>query len=111
MLRRVVITIIFCIIALFALLASNPLRRSEASIQRRLLGITPLGTSFSQVEAIVKRRGWGQDIRGTGYGTYIYGDLGHYQTFPYRMWVSVSWDFEGSTNLTSIRVSKSRVSQ
>jgi hypothetical protein len=115
MTRKILIVIVgvICIIAFVALIASNPLRRSEADIKRQILEITPLGTSFSQVRTTVEQRGWLEDISGGADAAVISGFIGSYHVFPHRINVDVMWLFrdKGHTNLTDIYVSKQRVGQ
>ena len=110
MARKLVIAVVVCVVALFAFLASNPLRRSESSIQRWLQQATPLGSSLSEVQATTTQRGWyfaqNQGSDGKTTGTFIRGELGDYQGLPFRTSVTVFWEFDASNRLADIRVWK-----
>ena len=110
MARKLIIAFVVCVVALFAFLASNPLRRSESGVRRWLEKTTPLGSSLSDVQATATRRGWhgarneGSDGKTTG--TFIRGELGDYQGLPFRTSVTVFWEFDASNRLANIRVWK-----
>jgi len=106
MTRKILIVVVICIIAFSALLATNPLQRSEAHIKRQMLKITPIGSEYSQVLTTVKQRGWYRGGSGSADGHIIDGDIGFYQSFPHRRIVFVEWVFTLGTNLTDIRVTK-----
>jgi len=113
--RKILIVMVgvICIIAFVVLIASNPLRRSEADIKRQILEITPLGTSFSQVRTTVEQHGWRGDISGGADAKIIEGVIGSCQGLPHRRNVYVMWMFRGigRTNLTDVYVVKSGGSQ
>ena len=108
--RKVAILSVVCLLALATFLASNPLRRSEASIRSWLERTTPFGSKLPDVQSEATRRGWyhpnlqGSDGRTSG--TYIRGELGDYQGFPFQTSVTVFWEFDASNQLTNIRVWK-----
>jgi len=106
MTRKILIVVVIYIIAFFALLASNPLQRSEADIKRQMLEVTPIGSEYSHVLTTVKQRGWYRGGSGSADGQIIDGDIGPYHSFPHRRSVVVSWVFTLGTNLTDIRVVK-----
>jgi hypothetical protein len=102
--------------AVFAFYASSPLRRTDAGVQRWLERATPIGSSLSDVEAIVTRRGWfshrgaagGHDGPWQFAGTYVRGELGEYQGLPFRTSVTAFWEFDASNRLTGIRIWRTR---
>lgn len=111
MARTVIIVAALCVTAFGVLLASNPLRRSEASISQWLEKKTPLGSSMSEVRATAMENGWydakthqGSDMRTSG--TYLRGELGSYQGMPWRTYVTVFWEFDEDDRLVLIRVWK-----
>jgi hypothetical protein len=57
-----------------ALLASNPLRRSDDSIHRWLLKNVPIGSDLATLQAVAKRKGW--RINGTWQGHQPHSDWG-----------------------------------
>ena len=94
----------------------NPLRRSDAGVQRWVEKATPLGSSLSDVEAIARQRGWFWNRRESGgregpwrfAGPYIRGSLGEYQGLPFRTSITVFWEFDASNRLTNIRIWRTR---
>ena len=90
---------------------SNPLRRSNADIGHWLLAETPIGTSRTQVLAVVSQHGWYDPSRqqhplGTTTNAFICGELGSYQGLPWHTSVSAFWEFDAGRRLTNVRVEK-----
>ncbi len=99
---------------------ANPLRRSDASIKASLLRQTPLGSSRSEVGAVLERHGWldrnysgttgyycqapGDPARTVGV-TSLAGNLGDYG-FPFPTNVAVFWGFDRDDHLIDIWVWK-----
>jgi hypothetical protein len=110
MARKLVIAVLVCAVAFIVFLASNPLRRSEPSVRHWLEKTTPLGSSSSDVQAAAMKRGWYdaglQWSDGLTTGTYLRGELGDYQGFPFRTSVTVFWEFDASNRLADIRIWK-----
>ena len=110
MARKLIIAVVVCAVAFIVFLASNPLRRSESGVRHWLEKTTPLGSSLPDVQATATKRGW-YDVRlqgsdGKTTGTYLRGELGDYQGFPFRMSVTVFWEFDASNRLADIRIWK-----
>jgi len=107
---RILLWLFLGVLAAVAYLTSNPLRRSEASIQQWVEEATPLGRSFEEVKVIATQRGWydpslqGSDGKTTG--IYIRGELGDYQGFPFRTSVTVFWEFNANRRLEKVRIWK-----
>lgn len=111
-----------------AVLASNPLRRSEESIERWLEKQTPLGISAAEVQAIAMKRGWcehpaaarceggripldrslgsSRRARSADASYFIRGELGSYQGLPWRGYVTAFWEFDGAERLVAIQAWK-----
>lgn len=110
-----------------AVLASNPLRRSEESIERWLEKQTPLGISAAEVQAIATRRGWcehpaalceggwihtsrlldgSRRARSADARYFIRGELGSYQGLPWRGYVTAFWEFDGAERLVAVQAWK-----
>ncbi len=110
MARKILIAIVSCLVAVAVFAACSPLRRSEASVRHWLEKTTPLGSSLSDVQAIARKRGWydarHQGSDGRTAGTYLRGELGDYQGFPFRTSVIVFWEFNASNRLADIRIWK-----
>jgi hypothetical protein len=109
MARKLIIAFVVCVVAFVAYLASNPLRWSEPSVRHWLEKTTPLGSSFSDVQAIATHRGW-YDARyqgGDGHttGTYLRGELGDYYS-PLVTSVTVFWEFDASNRLSNFQIWK-----
>ena len=95
--------------------------RSESSIRASLLKQTPLGSSSSDVRAVVAKKGWlDQSYAGTNYGFYkqepgepahtvgvssICGQFGHYY-LPFRTDVTAFWGFDTNGHLIDVWVWK-----
>ncbi len=94
---------------------------SESKIRASLLKQTPLGSSLSEVRALVAKRGWlDQSYTGTNSGYYrqepgeraytvgvasICGQLGHYY-HPFRTDVTAFWGFNADERLIDVWVWK-----
>ncbi|HEV8073435.1 MAG TPA: hypothetical protein VGP21_04820 [Opitutaceae bacterium] len=89
-------------------IATNPLRRSDAEIRSFVQTQTPLGSSYTDVLAYVKKMKWdspeAKDIFGKTEVLNIQGKLGDYQGFPFVTWVFVIWKFDSSSRLESIEI-------
>ena len=97
-------------VAVVVVMASNPLRRSDALVRAWLLEELPLGSSSERVRAVAKARGWFDPFRQRGdgacYGPYIRGELGRYRTGGTHVYVSAIWEFDSSNRLTHVRIRK-----
>lgn len=115
MFRKLIVVIIVCGLAVAVFLASNPLRRSDAAIAHWIERMTPMGSSLSDVEAVVVTRGWfryRERDKQDGYWRfneeYIRGEIGEYQGLPFRTSVTVFWEFNSADRLVKIRIWKTR---
>lgn len=109
-----------------AVLASNPLRRSEGSIERWLEKQTPLGISAAEVQAIAMKRGWcehpaalcdrrilldrsldgSRRARSADARYFVRGELGSHQGLPWRGYVTAFWEFDGAERLVAVQAWK-----
>ena len=111
--RKIKIAIVLGIAVLLGIFASNialnPLRRSDPAIRQWLEKTTPLGSTLAEVQATAAKRGWynpnSQGSDGKTKGTYLRGELGHYQEF-FRTSVTVFWEFDPNNRLANIRIWK-----
>jgi hypothetical protein len=108
------------IILLSALFFLNPLHWPEGSIKNWLLWKAPLGSSISDVKALITHQGWRleNDWQGTNSPTsptdypYVTGThilvayLGHYQGIPWRADVDAFWGFDDQGRLIDLYVRK-----
>lgn len=108
------------ILTIVLIVASNPLRRSEAHIRAELLSAMPLGSPLESVEQYIVREGWEvvwiskthgfnhQDLspsREVGTKS-IRSNLGDYQDIPFAANVTVFWGFNDQSKLIDIWVWK-----
>jgi hypothetical protein len=118
--RIVTLAICAALIGGIGVYVASPLHRSEASIRASLLRQTPLGSSSSEVRALLEQRGWlNRNYHGTtGYYyqpstepartvgvTSLSANLGDYG-FPFRTNVSAFWGFDRDDRLIDIWVWK-----
>ena len=94
-----------------AWLASNPLRRSDASVRAWLLIKTPLGSRCADVRAVLEHHGWQDDrIQQTlprpAADPFLGGEVGSYQGFPWHTSVRAFWEFDSSDRLVDIRIQR-----
>lgn len=117
MARKIIIALVVLIVfgGVLTFYASNPLRRTDAGVERWLEKMTPIGSSLSDVHAVVAQRGWFSDQRPGGHAgywrfpsTYVRVDLGEYQGLPFRTSVTAFWEFDASNRLTNIRIWRTR---
>ena len=99
-----------------AVLASNPLRRSKDGVHDWLLEKAPLGSSFDDVQALVRnekwsaQEGWGGErnslfpLRGVHW---LQANVGNYRGVPFLLpcHVRVAWGFDDE-KLVDIYVEK-----
>jgi len=94
---------------------SNPLRRSESEIRDWVLQKTPLGSTRSDVMAVIAKQGWQghPEYRGaarrdiSAHRVSSYGaDLGSYQGFPWRCRADAFWSFDADDRSTDLQVSR-----
>ena len=119
--RPVLITV--CVVPLMVvagIIASNPLRRSEAHIRSELLRETPVGGQFTAVQQHIARKGWRISYVSEETGFYdqrtwparivgeksICASLGDYQDIPFKANVTVFWGFDGDSRLIDVWVWK-----
>jgi len=100
-------------VASVALLASNPLRRSDDAVHRWLLTNVPIGSDLATLQAVAKREGW--RIKGTWPGHQPHSDWGGIDGDTvawiylggYRNVLSTDvdsfWAFDGSGKLLDVR--------
>ena len=94
-----------------AWMASNPLRRSDASVRAWLLTKTPLGSSRAEVRAVLEQQGW-QEARfhqtrpSPAADPFLGGEIGSYQGFPWYTSVRALWEFDSSDRLVDIRIQR-----
>lgn len=115
--------------AVISICSCSAIRGSEIGVRNRYLEITPIGSSFSEVEAVVKNRTtdinlseYGVAIRNLG-GERVYTQfrnnadevigvksihayLGHYQGFPWRVDVIAHWAFDEKDKLIDLVIEK-----
>ncbi len=116
MARKIIIGLIFVVaLAVIALPVLNPLRRSDAGVEKWVAKQTPLGCSKVEVEAVARKRGWSFHSGPGGYdgpwnlpGPYIRGELGEYQGLPFVTSVTAFWEFDTKDRLTNIRIWRTR---
>jgi hypothetical protein len=114
-----------CIVLLLVvagIIASNPLRRSEAHIRSKLLRDTPLGTDLTAVHQYIIRNGWKISYvredggfldqrtapsKSVGEKS-IRASLGDYQDLPFKANVTVFWGFDEDSRLIDVWVWKTR---
>jgi hypothetical protein len=116
MIRKAIVVLGACILALLGVVTSkvvsNPLRRSDASIQHWLEKTTPLGSTLLDVRGTATKRGWYdpnmQGSDGQIKGTYLRGEPGEYQGLPFCTSVTVFWEFDSSDRLVNIRIWKTQ---
>jgi hypothetical protein len=103
-----------------AILFFSPLRWPTGSIKNWLLGKAPLGSSVSEVKAVIAQQGWRLDLdwQGTNSltsardypyvkGTHIINAyLGHYQGIPFRADIDAFWGFDDQGKLIDLHVRK-----
>ena len=111
--RSTLISIAVAVVIIASLVrhaASNPLRGSPAQIRAFVQLQTPLGASLADVSERVKKEKWdsprAQEMFSETKGSSIQGMIGEYQGFPFVTWVFVSWEFDSTSKLREIRVSK-----
>jgi hypothetical protein len=101
--------IIAAIITVVAILAANPLRRSEEKIGVWLEAQTPLGSSPAEVIAYAQKKNWpvkrNQGSDGRTRGEFVRGEVGEYRTV-FVTSVTVFWEFDSTSRLEKIRVWK-----
>ena len=106
--RYIVLGVVASILILAGVVASNPLRRSNETIKRRLQKSTPIGSNFEDVTSAAKNHGWyspGLYAGSRGLATNnITGDLGSYQGFPFKITVIAIWEFDSVNRLTNIQI-------
>ena len=114
--KRIILLAVAVIAALLCVVwYSSPLRRPDAGVRAWVLKKTPLGSSLSDVESVVTKRGWFASRRAGGYdgrwsfsGTYIRGELGDYQGLPLHTSVTAFWEFDANNQLTNVLIWKTR---
>ena len=119
-----ILIIVAMIGALIMIPMSNPLRKSEGNIRKRLLEITPVDSTMDEVVEAAKKNGW--EVRGinnkSGYGLTNNGrptaggnnkvgvqsiklDIGKYYN-PFRVDISVFYGFDEDGKLIDLAVIK-----
>lgn len=98
-----------------AKLSLNPLRHSDAEIREWVLQKTPLGSTRTEVMAVIAKEGWSghSEFRGTpeperfvsGGVTFYGADLGSYQGFPWRCRADAFWNFSADDKVIGVYVS------
>jgi len=108
-LTRVILVIAgVLVVALAAAIASNPLRKSDADLRAWLLARTPIGTSLTDVRAMLDEHGWHeagfqQTLPLPASPPFLGGELGGYQGFPWYTTVYAFWEFDDDDRLKDIR--------
>jgi hypothetical protein len=106
--RYITIAIVLSIFVFLGIVASNPLRRPDETIKRRLGKVTPMGSTLEEVAAAAKKRGWYRPRLYSGSSRLatnnITGDLGSYAGFPFKITVIAIWEFDSSNQLTNIQI-------
>jgi hypothetical protein len=104
-----VVVVVVVVAYFFAAELANPLARSEAEISRGLLSQTPIGTAYADVRTYIHSRGWfdasNQGSDGKTGPLYLRGELGEYLSIrtPFRVTVTVFWEFDEGEHLAEIR--------
>lgn len=100
--------------------ALDPLRRSESTIEAKLLREAPLGSSTEQVGAMIRRHGWklSYPLANTGFydqraprprevgAKHFRASLGDYQGIPFKANVTAFWGFDENDKLIDLWVWK-----
>ena len=106
---KLVVVGLLGVVIIVTRMAGNPLRKPDAQLRAWLLDQTPVGSSRSDVKAILKERGWYTD----GFATtqprparypFLAGDLGGYQGLPWYVFVDAFWEFDNNEKLVNVRV-------
>jgi hypothetical protein len=107
------------------ILASNPLRKSQTNLRAWILKQAPLGSSVSDVKAVIKSHGWAivaewrgkpsetssesasfKDYPGVKGEYFIQANLGRYQGVPFPITVDAHWGFDSTGRLVDLRIRK-----
>ena len=118
---KVFFVFIFLLICILVYL-SNPLAKSELSIEQYVLEITPMGSNFDEVLSSIGNKNWKLNFSNESAGFYHQGiqpnrivgeksiraSLGSYQGVPFKTDVTVFWGFDNSGKMTDIWVWKTR---
>ena len=119
--RSKITFLFFLVILLFAAFA-NPLKWPLPFLESYVLGITPIGSSFDEVNSEVGSREWDLSYasRSVGFSDQrtrsgkvvghmsIRASLGNYQGIPFVTNVTVFWGFDSAGSLIDIWVWKTK---
>jgi hypothetical protein len=92
-------------------LASNPLRKSDATVQEWLFSKTPLGSRIDEVRPFLDQHGW-NDPRfqktwpRPAKEPFLGGEIGSYQGLPWWVSVRAFWEFDDDGRLTNIQIER-----
>lgn len=56
--KTILLTILFCFVAIVIVMLSNPLIRSEEALRKKILKDTPVGTQMDDILKYIERRNW-----------------------------------------------------
>jgi hypothetical protein len=105
-------------IAAFVIFSGQSLWGPSDAIRRRLLGVTPLGTDFNEVDRVLTKRAISHDLRNTGFipggganlantvgVKSIHADLGDYRMILVTS-VTANYGFDVRGKLIEVEVKK-----
>jgi hypothetical protein len=92
-------------------LASNPLRKSNASIREWLFSKTPPGSRIDEVRQFLDERGWDNPQFHKRWPPpadepFLGGEIGSYQGLPWWITVRAFWEFDDTGRLTDIQIER-----